>query len=78
MGMVIQGKNLYSESQRGKTNFAMVELGLLPTHEHELQVFELDMGEGFSENIGPVVIGVNFDNPNCSIEDLISEVVVLD
>jgi len=41
-------------------------------------VFELDTGEGFGENVSPVVTCVNFGDTNGALSDVVAEVVVLD
>jgi len=41
-------------------------------------VFKLDTREWFSENVGPVVACVDFDNVNNTLDDLITEMVIFD
>ncbi len=40
-------------------------------------MFKLDTGERFGENVSPVVTCVNFNNANSALDDLITEVAVL-
>jgi len=49
-----------------------------PSHQEKVYSFELNMGERLGEDVSPIVIGMNFDNLDCPIEDLITKMMISD